>query len=477
VLFGHCAAKEKMPQNKMTIGKLLAYAAPAAPIAALGLPITVYLPPFYESLGLGLGTVGAIFMLSRFWDVFTDPVLGIVSDHYPSRWGRRRHWIVLSIPILLLSVYMVFLPPGEVSSLYLGIWMFVLYLGYTLASLSHMSWGTELSDDYHQRSTIHGAREVALIFGMFSVLTLPAIIEIFPGLFGFEEGKAIPLTTKVGSMGIYIMVLFPITVAIAMAFVGERKAPKPEKIHWGDTLSALWKDKMLQRILIMDLLVGAAPGITGALYLYFYDSYMQVGEYSSILLLSYFIAGCLSVPLWIKLSYMIGKHRAFSFAQIYGGLALPIVFFVPKGDFMWAFISTSLYGLAYGAGPFLMRAMMSDLTDKDNFENGTQRTGLYFSLLTLTNKIGGAVAVGAGYIALEMMGYIPRGENTPEVVEQLSLLYVGVPAIVMVSVAVIMWNYPLGMKEHKELRRKIDERDSLIAKKQSSEGDSEQTAL
>jgi len=451
-----------MQDQKMTIGRLLAYAAPAAPIAALGLPITVYLPPFYESMGLSLGVVGAIFMLSRFWDVFTDPALGIISDQYPSRWGRRRHWIVLSVPILLVSVYMVFLPSGQVSGLYLGAWMFVLYLGYTLASLSHMSWGTELSDDYHQRSTIHGTREVALIFGMFSVLTLPAIIEMAPTMFGFEEGKAIPLATKVGSMGLYIMVLFPITVAIAMAFVGERKAPTPPKVQWKDTLSALWKDKILQRILTMDLLVGAAPGLTGALYLYFYDSYMLVAEYSSILLLSYFIAGCLSVPLWIKLSYWLGKHRTFAFAQIYGGLALPIVFFVPKGDFLWAFISTASYGLAYGAGPFLMRAMMADLTDKDNLENGAQRTGLYFSLLTLTNKIGAAVAVGAGYIALEMMGYVPRGENSPEVVEQLTVLYVGLPVFVMLMVAAIMWNYPLGDKEHKEIRRKIDERDSLL---------------
>ncbi len=457
-----------MPHEKMTIRRLLAYAAPAAPIAALGLPITVYLPPFYESLGLGLGAVGAIFMLSRFWDVFTDPVLGIVSDRYPSRWGRRRHWIVLSVPILLVSVYMVFLPSGQVSGLYLGCWMFVLYMGYTLASLSHMSWGTELSDDYHQRSTIHGTREIALIFGMFSVLTLPAIIEVVPGLFGFEEGKAIPLATKVGSMGIYIMILLPITVAIAMAFVGERKAPEPPSINWRDTLTALWQDKMLQRILTMDLLVGGALGLTGALYLYFYDSYMQVAEYSSILLLSYFIAGCLSVPLWIKLSYMIGKHRTLAFAQIYGGLSLPIVFFVPKGDFMWAFLSTASYGLAYGAGPFLMRAMMSDLTDKDNLENGTQRTGLYFSLLTLTNKIGAAIAVGGGYIALEWMDYIPRGDNLPEVVEQLTLLYVGLPTIVMLSVAALMWNYPLGMKEHQELRRKIDERDALALKELSS---------
>lgn len=91
-----------LAKKSLTFWQLVAYSAPAAPIAALGLPIVVYLPPFYQSLGLSLGVVGAIFMLGRFWDVITDPILGIVSDRVTTRWGRRRHWLVLSVPIYAL---------------------------------------------------------------------------------------------------------------------------------------------------------------------------------------------------------------------------------------------------------------------------------------------------------------------------------------------------------------------------------------
>ena len=90
------------------------------PISALGLPLAVYLPPFYAGdMGLGLALVGTIFMLTRFWDVFTDPVLGILSDRFTTRWGRRRPWIVLATPILLWSAYMVFMPSPPVSGRYL----------------------------------------------------------------------------------------------------------------------------------------------------------------------------------------------------------------------------------------------------------------------------------------------------------------------------------------------------------------------
>ena len=106
-----------MAKGRISRGQLAAFALPSIPISALGLPIVVYLPPFYaEDMGLSLSLVGWIFMIARFWDVFTDPVLGTVSDRIHSPWGRRRHWIVLSVPMLMFCAYMVFVPTAPVSS-------------------------------------------------------------------------------------------------------------------------------------------------------------------------------------------------------------------------------------------------------------------------------------------------------------------------------------------------------------------------
>ena len=91
--------------------KLAAYSAPALPIAALATPLAIYAPPFYAGdMGLGLATVGAIFMAARFWDLFTDPLMGVISDRFPSRWGRRRHWMVLSVPVLMAAAVLVMFP-------------------------------------------------------------------------------------------------------------------------------------------------------------------------------------------------------------------------------------------------------------------------------------------------------------------------------------------------------------------------------
>ena len=131
-----------MPRPLSTLN-LAAYSVVSLPMAAMGMPIAVYLPRFYsEGLGLSLITVGMIFTLARIWDVITDPAMGYLIDRVETRWGRRKHWIALAVPMLVIAVYQVFVPnPDNVSEAYLLFWLILLYLGYTMMAISHQSWG------------------------------------------------------------------------------------------------------------------------------------------------------------------------------------------------------------------------------------------------------------------------------------------------------------------------------------------------
>jgi len=448
-----------MNTKNLSLGQKIAYALPGAPIAALSLPILVYLPPYYESLGLSLSLVGLIFMLNRLWDVVTDPILGVVTDRFPSRWGRRRHWLVISAPILMISTYMVFFPPAEVNGAYLAAWLFILYFGYTLITLSHMSWGTELSSNYNERSTIHGIREIAIILGMLTAISLPAILEVLP--WSTDGHASFGLADKVSAMGVYVMVLLPSCLFIALWKVGEIKAPAPPKIEWSEVYQLLTSNRPMRKLVSADLLVSISIGMTGSLYLYFYSSYLNLEKYSSALLLFYFVSGCIAVPFWIRLAHKVGKHRTLSIACIYSASVLPLVLIIPKESLGWGVLSTALYGLGSGAGPFLARSMMSDITDKHNLETGSQRTGLFFAALSLTNKVGGALAVGIAYITLDLINFVPYESNSDSTIFQMSLLYVWVPVFCLLPIATFMWNYPFSITEQEECRRLIDERDNL----------------
>jgi Na+/melibiose symporter-like transporter len=74
------------------------------PLAVIGYPLSIWIPAHYAGeLGLPLATVGTILMLARLSDVITDPLIGGLSDHTRSRIGRRRPWLLLGTPLMMLG--------------------------------------------------------------------------------------------------------------------------------------------------------------------------------------------------------------------------------------------------------------------------------------------------------------------------------------------------------------------------------------
>jgi GPH family glycoside/pentoside/hexuronide:cation symporter len=157
--------------------RLAIFSAPAFSLTALGLPLIVILPPLYAELGLSLTVVGAVFMTARFFDVFTDPLFGVMGDKARTRWGRRKPAIVVGIPVLLLGSYRVFIPGEIVSETDLLVSLLTLYLGWTLLTLAHTAWASEISSDYDQRSRIMSALQFSGLLGAVVVLAVPAVVD------------------------------------------------------------------------------------------------------------------------------------------------------------------------------------------------------------------------------------------------------------------------------------------------------------
>jgi Na+/melibiose symporter-like transporter len=445
------AAPSALPgrADELSPFRLAAFTAPALTIAALGLPLAIYLPHFYTAeLGLSLGAVGTVFMIARLWDAFIDPVMGILGDRTTSRFGRRRIWIVASVPILVVSIYMLFSPAGAVSPLYLLVWLVVLYVGWTALNISHIAWGAELSTDYDRRSTILGWREFALVLGMLLLLSLPSVIER-TGWTGERE--------KIALMGWSIIILLPITVAAAALLVSEKPyTPTLRSAGWKPVVQVVASNRLLQRVLLADLLQGLGTGVTSALNFFLMRDVLGLDDSASLLLLAYFVAGLLGVPLWIRISHRVGKHRALAYSMLWSIAVLPAMFLVPRGAFLPALAINVVYGVAYGAAPFLLRSIIADVTDYDTVRTGVQRTGLYISLLVLTNKAGIALAVGLAFPLLEYAGFTPKAANSQATLDHVRQLFVIGPVICFAIVAAIIWRFPLTAAKQREIRSQLD---------------------
>ena len=440
--------------KKLTTPILMAYGGLAIPLAALGLPLVVYLPPFYAGpVGLGVGTVGIIFMIARFWDIFTDPIMGMIVDRYPSRWGKRKHWIAIGVPVLLIASWYIFFPGDNQPPIYLGFWLFILYLAFTFVGLTQQAWGVDISKSYNDRSKVYGWREMGSIFGMMSVLALPAILE----------SSGANFTEMVGGMGYFFIFALPITALFGLLIIPDDKKSEGTSFPKILDIPLLLKDnRPLQRTLGIEFLCSSASSISGATYIYLARYVFDMGDISSRILFLYFLAGLLIMPLWMKLSYLIGKSKTLLVSTLLCSFTLSAYIFIDTIDAMPILIVlTILYGIGYGAPFTLTRALMADIVDADELRSKKKRPGLFYSILTTFSKIGAAIAVGAVYSYLDWSGFKPGEVASDEVKGIILFVFAVLPMFLYFCASLLCIGYELTSEKHEKILKELEARINL----------------
>jgi Na+/melibiose symporter-like transporter len=294
---------------------------------------------------------------------------------------------------------------------------------------------------------------------MLMVLMIPVLIHSGGG----------SAASGVQGMGWFIVLLMPLTALLAAVFAKE-ELPKAsaKKTNLKDVVS-LFKSDACRRLLLCDLLLMFGSGVTGGLFLFYFDAVKGYGGLAAALLLIYFIAGLIGAPLWTLIARRWGKHVSLICACLYAAVSQPLIMYLPENNFVAAAIGMSVAGIVYTAGAYLLRAMMADIGDEDLLQTGQDRTGLLYAFVTLTGKAGYALAVGVTYVGLGLFGFNSKlgAENTPEALAGLTLLFLGLPVVVNLLGALLLLKYPIDAKRTAELqaaiaaKRSLDEEASL----------------
>lgn len=435
-------------QDRLGFLRIFAYVLPALPLAALGMPIVVHLPQYYASkeVGLGLAVTGVIFSVMRIFDVAIDPITGYWSDRWRTPFGRRKPLILIGTPILALGIWMTFVPSGHVGVPYLCFWLFVMYLGWSMTVIPHLSWGAELSPDYNERSRIYGWVQVSTLVGFIGVLVVPAILE---------HGKA-SQAAQVMSMAIFAIALLVPSVALCLGIVPEPPVKLKTHAPLLPTLRFLLKEDAIRRVMAVDLIESLNQGARGAMFFFFVRLALGQPKWAGTLLLLYFVSGVVFIPGWIALAHKVGKHRALVWCYVYGIVTGPLMFFIAPGNLLEAIVVLVVTGASYGAPAFLLRAMMADIADADTAEHGAERAGLMYSFLSMTSKFGIGAAVGITFPILAWMGFDPLHVNAPAAIENMRLFNVLLPIGLAALTLWITLGYKLDEAKQQRLRDIID---------------------
>ena len=432
---------------------MLAFIGPCVPFAALGLPLVATLPEYYGTQ-LQLGTVvGAVFFIVRCFDILVDPILGHWMDRTRTRLGRFKLWMLICLPILFVSTGFIFLAQKGVGPVYLGLWLFVLYVGFSIAALSQASWGTVLSTDYNERSRIFAWWQVGNIIGILAAAIIPVIVQKL----GYSYIFGVQL------VGGFIMLTLPISIGIALWLV-------PEKISNTNTHDLklshyfdMWKRPNVRSILYADLFMGLAPGVMAALFFYFFEETKGLTRFEcSVAMLLYFVAGIIGAPIWVIASKKMSKHKALILSSLIFAMLYGAMYFAPKGNFIICAAMTFANGIPYAASLLLTRALMADIGDEVMLETGHDHKGTLMAILSATTKVGYAISA----LTITILGVLhfnvksPK-DSPPDALMWVEIFFIGLPVIFLILGAVSMLRYNLTPARHAEIMAQLKAKDIL----------------
>lgn len=446
---------QSSPKNvpSLTHKTMAFYGLPHLTHSMVILPLVLFIPSFYaDDLALPLASVGMAIAISRLLDVFTDPIMGILSDRWHTRWGRRKPWLVLGTPLLILATWMVFVPSGSVSVYYLLIWTSLLFLAFDIFDLPYKAWGAELSSDYKERSRVAAWREAFGATGHILFL----VILMTMGILGYHGNREHLLV-----IALMICISLPLFVALAVFKVPEKP---PEKLnglsHLGwSGMKLVFRNQAFIRTLIALVLFGTGLMIQATLHKLILKHIVGRPELFSSMILAETLASLAALPAWIWLSDRIGKHRALTFAGLWvglWGLALPMV---GHGDMMLYATLIVFRGSSLAAIIFLSNSIAADVIDHDTLASGHQRTGFYFSLWGMAIKMAIGLGVFLGTSLPALYGFDPSVTNHSSATEfALMRIYGWLPCFIMLLGFPFLWNFPITREKQQELRAQIESR-------------------
>lgn len=424
------------PLSKRSVA---AFAAAVGPAAVLGLPFSIYLPPYVAAGGLvPVALVGLIFSLSTLWDGVVDPLIGTMIDRKSKGDAPHRRWMQLAaLPLALL------LPLLVVWGDDLNFWillplLLIFYSFYSLFDIAHLSWGAALANDADESARLFGNREFAAKIILILAFALPAIAQaVIPD---------IDLQGRILAYASLMILLFPIAL-FAITQLPGRPVVHQAGIGWKRELRVSLNCPPLLLLLLLQLMTSFSFGALSATFIFYADGYLQLDTRGALLLFATFVGGAVFTPFWTWAARRFGKPQTMLLDCLWLIAAMLVALVQPIANFA-ASLAFSLFLGGGFMGLIFLHGMIADLAPHDGARCGRDRSAFLYAIVNLMQKFGNAIAVALSYAVLGAYGFdaAQPGENAKLVRN----LFIGLPIAGWVAAFVVL----LFLRRYPEVNRR-----------------------
>lgn len=384
---------EKMKSFNYAIGMF----GTSIPINMLKTYAAIY---YVDRLGLTTLQLASILFIYTFIDAIDNPVYGFFSDRTRSRWGRRRPWLVIGTPLLILCFIAFYSTPDFVSgkSLYAYAMLFYILTG-TLDSVINANYGALFPELFRTDSSRAATNALRQAFQLVAMIISIALTPIITSKLGYS------LTAIVyGILGGIVILYMSLTSQ-------ERKIEEnDEKPRLWNSLKELFLNRKFWIAGFANAFYSAAMSLVLASMPFFVKYTLHLGSgqstilFASVLLIA---IGCVAIWAWLVRKFsLIPTWRAALIA-----LAIAFVPLYFANSLATAIVGSILVGFGFAGVITTMDLIGAKVMDEDTQKYNVRREGIISNALGFMNRLNGLFTSAA--FSLVFIIYKYESGNNP----------------------------------------------------------------